>query len=62
MPEVVCTECDWSGDFSELVSDTHEDSDGDLVGDHINACPECYAQTVDVHDADPADFGDRYDS
>lgn len=62
MIEVRCTECAWAGEFGDLLSDVQEDSDGDLVGEHINACPECHAATEDVHLDDDDDLSDGYAS
>lgn len=52
MDEVYCLECGWSGSFSELINDSQEDGAGDLVGEHLCACPSCYGPTVDAQDLD----------
>lgn len=61
MVDVVCTECGWHGHSDDTFTDCFEDSHGDLVGEHLLACPECYAPTVD-DDFDPEDLGDSSDS
>ena len=57
MADVICTNCNWSGDSSETVSDVEEDSDGDMTGQYSFACPECLSPTVDA-DQGIDGFGD----
>lgn len=53
--DVYCTSCSWRGDRDDLVTDGQEDSDGDLVAEHANACPDCYAPTLDTDHLDQLD-------
>lgn len=48
-PDCRCTECSWSGGFSELESDESR----------LNVCPECYAPTTDTQGEDDDDLGDE---
>ena len=61
MADVACTECTWRGSFGDTLNDFEEDEDGDLVGSHCNACPECHASTTDDHGFDEEDMGDTYE-
>lgn len=60
MPQVICTECGWTGEAEDTLSNVYEDSDGDLVGEYLLACPECHASTVDSEQFDSSDMGDGY--
>lgn len=54
MPQILCTECTWSGDSDEALNDD----------EHILSCPDCGASTDDDHSqwADPDDLTDTYGS
>ena len=47
MSQVKCTECDWIGDFTDLLDESQEDSEGDMSGNAM-ACPECHGYTEDL--------------
>lgn len=58
MADVACTECTWRGSSGDTLNDYEEDEDGDMVGSHSLACPECHAMTTDDL-FDPEDMSDN---